>query len=124
MAERRSMSNWTTTAIRKPWQIRGWPLVFITGIILTILAMLDAPADNSTSAIRTADGSTGCQLRVSAAELRVRSSPSTDADQVEVLSEGAVVDGTTTVTGGFRELEGDRWAADQFLTPMPGTNCG
>jgi hypothetical protein len=35
-----------------------------------------------------------------------------------------VVDGTTTVTGGFRELEGDRWAADQFLTPMPGTNCG
>ena len=102
----------------------GGPLVFITGIVLTILAMLDAPADNSTSAIRTADGSTGCQLRVSAAELRVRSAPSTDADQVEVLSEGAVVDGTTAVTDGFRELEGDRWAADQFLTPMPGTNCG
>ena len=68
--------------------------------------------------------STGCQLRVSAAELRVRSGPSTDADQVEVLSEGAVVDGTRVVTDGFRELEGDRWAADQFLTPMPNTNCG
>jgi hypothetical protein len=45
----------------------------------------------------------------------VRSGPSTDADQVEVLSEGAVVDGTRVVTDGFRELEGDRWAADQFL---------
>jgi hypothetical protein len=116
-------AKWTAS-LKKPWQIRGWGLVFISGIVLTILAMLDMPADSTTSAIRTADGSTGCQLRVSAAELRVRSSPSTDADQVEVLSEGAVVDGTTTVTGGFRELEGDRWAADQFLTPMPGTNCG
>ena len=116
-------AKWTAS-LKKPWQIRGWGLVFISGIVLTILAMLDMPADNTTSAIRTADGSTGCQLRVSAAELRVRSSPSTDADQVEVLSEGAVVDGTTTVSGGFRELEGDRWAADQFLTPMPGTNCG
>ena len=124
MAERRSMSNWTTTAIRKPWQIRGWPLVFITGIVLTILAMLDAPDVSPTGAVASADGSTGCQLRVSAAELRVRSAPRTDADQVEVLSEGAVVDGTQTVTDGFRELEGGRWAADQYLTPLPDTNCG
>jgi hypothetical protein len=121
---RPSMSNWTTTALRKPWQIRGWPLVFIAGIVLTILAMLDAPDVSSTPAVRSADGSTGCQLRVSAAELRVRSAPSTDADQVEVLSEGAVVDGTQTVTDGFRELEGGRWAADQYLTPLPDTNCG
>ena len=104
--------------------MRGWPLVFIAGIVLTILAMLDAPDVQRTGAVHTADGSTGCQLRVSAAELRVRSGPSTDADQVEVLSEGAVVDGTRLVTDGFRELEGDRWAADQFLTPMPNTNCG
>ena len=41
-----------------------------------------------------------------------------------MLTEGAVVDGTTTVTNGFRELEGNRWAADQFLTPLPNTNCG
>ena len=45
-------------------------------------------------------------------------------DQVEVLSEGSVVDGTQTVTDGFRELEGGRWAADQYLTPLPDTNCG
>jgi hypothetical protein len=60
---------------------------------------------------------------VSAAELRVRSGPSTDSQQVETLSEGVVVDGTRVVTNGFRELSGNRWAADQFLTPLPGTNC-
>jgi hypothetical protein len=116
------MAKWTSS-LKKPWKLRGWGLVFLTGILLTILAMIDAPADNSTSAVHTADNSTGCQMRVSAAELRVRSGPSTDAEQVEVLSEGAVVDATKTVTDGFRELEGDRWAADQFLTPVPNTHC-
>jgi hypothetical protein len=117
-------AKWTTS-LKKPWRLRGWGLVILSGIILTILAMLDAPdVVSSTPAVHSADGSTGCQLRVSAAELRVRSGPSTDAEQVEVLSEGAVVDGTHTVTDGFRELEGGRWAADQYLTPLPGTNCG
>lgn len=116
------MAKWTSS-LRRPWRVRGWGLVFLAGIVLTILAMIDAPADNSTSTVPTADNSTGCQLRVSAAELRVRAGPSTDAAQVEVLSEGAVVDGTRVVTDGFRELEGNRWAADQFLTPMPNTNC-
>ena len=117
------MAKWTSS-LKKPWRVRGWGLVFLAGIVLTILAMLDAPAGNGTSAVHTADNSTGCQLRVSAAELRVRSGPSTDAEQVEVLSEGAVVDGTPTVTDGFRQLEGGRWAADQYLTPLPNTNCG
>jgi hypothetical protein len=118
------MANKWTSSLKKPWRLRGWGLVIVSGIVLTILAMLDAPDVSSTSAGATADGSTGCQLRVSAAELRVRSAPSTDAEQVEVLSEGAVVDGTQTVTDGFRELEGGKWAADQYLTPLPNTNCG
>ena len=96
------MAKWTSS-LKKPWRVRGWGLVFLAGIVLTILAMIDAPAGNGTSPVHTADNSTGCQLRVSAAEL--------------------VVDGTRVVTDGFRELEGDRWAADQFLTPMPNTNC-
>ena len=116
-------SKWTTS-LKKPWKLRGWGMVIVSGIVLTVLAMLDAPDVSSTGAVASADGSTGCQLRVSAAELRVRSAPSTDADQVEVLSEGAVVDGTPTVTDGFRQLEGGRWAADQYLTPLPNTNCG
>jgi hypothetical protein len=116
-------SKWTSS-LKKPFRLRGWGLVIVSGIVLTTLAMLDAPNVSSTGAVASADNSTGCQLRVSAAELRVRSAPSTDADQVEVLSEGVVVDGTKTVTDGFRELEGGRWAADQYLTPLPNTDCG
>jgi hypothetical protein len=43
---------------------------------------------------------------------------------VETLLRGTQIDATSVVTDGFRELEAGRWASDQFLTPLPGTNCG
>ena len=100
--------------------LRGWGLVIIAGVLLTILAQIDGPRAGT---VPTATGSTGCQLRVTAAELRVRAGPSTTSEQVDTLPEGAVVDGTPVVTDGFRQLVGDRWAADQFLLPVAGTNC-
>jgi hypothetical protein len=123
------MAKWTMKRVVKS-SFHGWGAVILVGVVLTAISVLDSGTRTPTvtgSATSTsppiADGSTGCQLRVSAAELRVRSSPSTDGAQVEILSEGAVVDGTRVVTNGFRELEGNRWAADQFLTPVAGTNC-
>jgi hypothetical protein len=122
------MAKWTMKRVVKS-SFRGWGAVILVGVVLTALSLLDGTGVPSITGSATstsapiADGSTGCQLRVSAAELRVRSGPSTDSPQVEILSEGAVVDGTRVVTDGFRELEGNRWAADQFLTPVAGTNC-
>jgi hypothetical protein len=104
----------------------GWGWVLLAGIVLTALSLLDgsvAPTVGGTATSASQPAAVQCQLRVSAAELRVRSGPTTDSAQVETLSEGVVVDGTRTVTNGFRELAGNRWAADQFLTPVPGTNC-
>ncbi len=101
---------------------RGWGAVISGGILLAILALMDAPGDD-TGTVATADGSTGCQLQVTAAELRVRSGPSIDTDPLDTLTQGAVVDGTTEVTDGFRRLEGDRWAANEFLVPLAGTSC-
>ena len=103
--------------------MRGWGAVLAGGILLTVLALLDAPGDSGTAATARADGSTGCQLQVTAAELRVRSGPSINTDPLETLTQGAVVDGTTEVTDGFRRLEGDRWAANEFLVPVAGTAC-
>ena len=100
--------------------LRGWGLVIVAGVLLTILAQFDGPG---TGTVPTATGSTGCQLRVAAAELRVRAGPSTASEQVDILPEGAVVDGTPVVTDGFRQLTGNRWAADQFLVPVAGTTC-
>ena len=109
--------------------VRGWGAVVAGGVLLTALAMVDMPRDGATGSVAgtsstsTADGSTGCQLQVTAAELRVRSGPSIDTDPLETLTQGAIVDGTTEVTDGFRRLEGDRWAANEFLVPVAGTSC-
>jgi hypothetical protein len=99
---------------------KGWGFVLVAGVALAALAMLDR---GGFSEVPGADGSTGCQLEVVADELNVRTGPSQEATLVETLRRGAVIDGTRVVTDGFRELEEGRWAADQFLTPLPGTNC-
>ena len=109
--------------------VKGWGAVLTGGILLTVLALADGSgggggsSSGTTGDVRTVDGSTGCQMQVTAAELRVRSSPSVTADSVETLTQGAVVDGTTQVTDGFRRLKGDRWAANEFLVPIAGTSC-
>jgi hypothetical protein len=104
--------------------VRGWGAVIAGGILLTVLALADGGGDGTPAGVSSsADGSTGCQLQVTAPELRVRSGPSVNTDPVETLTQGAVVDGTTEVTDGFRRLEGNRWAANEFLVPVAGTSC-
>jgi hypothetical protein len=100
---------------------KGWTFVLIAGTVLALIAIYDrgGPFPTATSAT----GSTGCQLEVVADELNVRSGPSPQAALVETLRRGDRVDGTRVVTDGFRELAGGRWASDQFLSPLPGTNC-
>ncbi len=99
---------------------KGWAFVLVAGVALTVIALLDRGGLNE---VGVADGSTGCQLEVTADELNVRTGPSPGAALVETLPRGAQIDGTRVVTDGFRQLEEGRWAADQFLTPLPGTNC-
>jgi hypothetical protein len=109
--------------IKKPSAstFKGWTFVLVAGVLLALVAVIDR---GGLDAVRpSSDGSTGCQLEVSADELNVRSGPSAGASLVETLTRGQKVDGTTVVTDGFRELEGNRWASNQFLTPLPGTNC-
>lgn len=100
---------------------RSWGFVIVLGLVLAVLALLDRGSLGETS---VADGSTGCQLEVAADELNVRSGASADAALVETLTRGDRVDATPVVVDGYRELENDRWAADRFLAPLPGTNCG
>jgi hypothetical protein len=100
---------------------KGWTFVLIAGVVLALLAIIDRGGLN---AITVADGSTGCQLEVTTDQLNVRSGPSQGAALVDTLPRGAHVDGTPVVTDGFRQLEEGRWAATQFLAPLPGTNCG
>ena len=99
---------------------KGWTFVLVAGVVLALLAIVDR---GGLGAITVANGSTGCQLEVVADELNVRTGPSPGAAPVETLTRGMRVDGTKVVTDGFRELEEGRWAADQFLAPLPGSDC-
>jgi hypothetical protein len=99
---------------------KGWTFVLVAGVVLALLAIIDRGGVNE---ITTANGSTGCQLEVAADQLNVRNGPSQGAAPVETLTRGMRVDGTRVVTDGFRQLGEGRWAADQFLVPLPGTNC-
>ena len=109
--------------------LKGWGAVITGGILLTVLALVDEPRGGTattaagTSATSTADGSTGCQLQVTAPEVQVRSGPSINTDPVEKLTQGTVVDGLPEVTDGFRHLKGNRWVANEFLVPVAGTSC-
>jgi hypothetical protein len=100
---------------------KGWTFVVVAGVVLAFLAIIDRGGLNEISA---ANGSTGCQLEVIADELNVRDGPSQGAALVETLPRGTRIDGTRVVTDGFRELEEGRWAAAEFLAPLPGTDCG
>ena len=104
--------------------VKGWGAVLSGGILLTVLALADGSGSTgSASDVRTVDGSTGCQMQVTAAQLKVRSGPSVTTEGAETLTHGMVVDATTQVTDGFRRLKGDRWAANEFLVPIAGTSC-
>ena len=105
------------------YSTKGWGAVLAGGILLTALALLDAPGGTTATATARSDGSTGCQLQVTIAELNVRSGPSNNTDPLGTLTQGTVVDGTTEIVDGFRRLEGDRWAANEYLVPVAGTAC-
>ncbi|MBC8090947.1 MAG: SH3 domain-containing protein [Pseudonocardia sp.] len=98
---------------------RGWTFVIILGVVLAVIALIHQVATQDTDPV----GSTGCRLEVTTDDLNVRAGPSQAAEQLDTVVRGDVLDGTATVTDGFRELADGRWVADQFLTPVPGTDC-
>lgn len=98
---------------------RSWAFVVVLGALLTVLALVDRGSLDEARA----DGSTGCRLEVTTDQLNVRAGPAAESELVGTVTRGEVLDGLTTVTDGFRELEDGRFVADEFLTPVPGTDC-
>ena len=103
--------------ISKP-KLTGWPMVIILGLLLAVLAVIDR---GGLGAVTGSSG--GCQLRVTASQLNVRSGPSNQSESLQLLTQGATLDGTTTVTSGFRQLRDGRWVFDQYVTPIVGSTC-
>lgn len=110
---------------------KGWTFVLVAGALLAVLALFDAgesvlPGDDDgvgEIGSLAADGSTGCVVEIATEELNVRAGPSQNAELLGAVRQGDRVDATPVVTDGFRQLEGGRWASNQYLTPLPGTDC-
>jgi hypothetical protein len=99
-------------------KLKGWPLVLVVGLALALLAVIDR---GGLEAVTSPSGS--CGLRVTASQLNVRSGPSDQSEQLQQLAKGATLDGTSTVTNGFRQLKDGRWVFDQYVSPMAGSSC-
>ncbi|MGW5053132.1 SH3 domain-containing protein [Actinokineospora sp. NPDC004072] len=68
-------------------------------------------------------GEGACKVIVTADVLNVRAAPSRTAEIVGKFKMGAETVADRTVDGGFRKLGPDRWAAEEFLKPLPGHDC-
>jgi hypothetical protein len=101
----------------------GWLFVILAGLVLAVIAIFNSGGSLGQTVGSTADGSSGCRLEVTTDRLNVRASPSQDAPLVRTLSRGDVVDGTRIQNNFYRQLEDGGWAAVEFLTPLPGSNC-
>ena len=64
-----------------------------------------------------------CTMRVTVESLNVRSGPDSRDPVVGTLAADAVVSANLTTRNGYRELGPDRWAAQLYLEPMPGSDC-
>jgi uncharacterized protein YgiM (DUF1202 family) len=101
---------------------KSWAFVLVAGSVLAVLAIIDRGGVDALAP--DSEGSTGCRVEVTADELNVREGPNVEAGLLDTLNRGEEVDATRTVTGGYRELEEGRWAADQYLSPVAGADCG
>ena len=74
-----------------------------------------APEEASASAL------VWCTYKVNAANgLNIRSGPGTGYAVVGVLSNGAIVNATQSMTNGFRQLGTARWVSAGYLVKQPG----
>jgi uncharacterized protein YgiM (DUF1202 family) len=86
-------------------------------VVIIFLAQSNGSKDKSTA--QTSSG--GCQVKVTADVLNVRSDPTNTAKIVGKLTNGDVTGATKTVQNNFRQLGDSRWVAAQFVSPVSGS---
>ncbi len=110
--------------IKKPDRkfYRGWGFVALLTIALTI-AVFASRGGFETVGAGLSDPS-GCRVEVVGDAVNVRTEPSVNAPVVETLQRGDLRPAQKITENGFRKLDDGRWASEQFLTTVPGADCG
>jgi hypothetical protein len=100
----------------------------IGGAVVLGVLLLVSEHNNQSSSGSTATSSTSgarpCTVTVTADVLNARSSPDGNAEVVDTYRKGEVVSADRITRNGFRQLRPDRWVAQEFLVPTPGSDCG
>ncbi|WP_019811708.1 SH3 domain-containing protein [Saccharomonospora halophila] len=102
-------------------------VVVVAAVVLGLAIIYSAGSEQRESEADSGDGRDGaaaCRVVVTADVLNVRAGPGTDHEVVDRLRADAEADATDEVRDGFRRITGERWAADEFLRPVEGTDCG
>lgn len=94
--------------------------LIVLGVLVGI-AILTGLGGQQGSGDQGADA--GCQVSVHADILNVRSGPGMDSPVVDKLEQNEEIDALDVVRGGFRKLDEQRWASDEYLEPVAGA-CG
>jgi len=114
--------RFTTLKKPDPEFYQGWTFVLVLGALLAVPALIH---QGGTERVTEAQAGAACQFEVTIDNLNVRSAPNPDGDApVQVVNRGQRLIGTANVADGYRELDGDLWALDQHLAPVPGSTCG
>ncbi len=91
--------------------------------ILLLVSEHNSQTGGSSSGPSEVGGTGPCTVTVTADSLSVRSSPDGDAPVVQTFGKGAVISADRTIRNGFRSVGVDRWAAQEYLDPTPGSDC-
>lgn len=98
--------------------------VALIGLIVLYGSGNESQPDGARSGgTESASSSAPCRVAVNADVLNVRTLPNSRAAKVDILRKGQEVEADNVVQEGYRKLGPDRWASNDFLTPIEG-DCG
>ena len=93
-------------------------------VLVGVLLLISERSEQSTSTDTSGtSGARPCTVTITADVLNARSSPDGNAPVVDTYRRGEVVSADRTIRNGFRQLQQDRWVAQEFLEPTPGSDC-
>jgi hypothetical protein len=88
-------------------------------VVMALFAYGDKQPQDAVAAANPAE----CRVKVTADVLHVRAAPALDAPIVDKFVKDDETSADKVVENGFRKIANDRWASEEFLTPMAGHDC-
>jgi uncharacterized protein YgiM (DUF1202 family) len=96
----------------------------IGGLVVVGVLLLISEHSKQSSDVSSTGGARSCTVTVTADVLNARSRPDGNAPVIDTYRKGEVVSANRTTQNGFRQLREDRWVAQEFVQPTPGSDCG